>query len=44
MAAISYEARPCSSNHILRANIAGAISPAQIEFIQKLKMIKIWRI
>ncbi len=39
MPEISYEARPLFVEPYLRANIAGAISPAQIEFIQKLKMV-----
>jgi uncharacterized protein (TIGR02466 family) len=39
MAAISYEVRPLFVEPLFRANIAGAISSTQIEFIQKLKMV-----
>ncbi len=39
MTAVSYEVRPLFAEPFLRANIAGAISPSQIEFIQQLKMV-----
>jgi uncharacterized protein (TIGR02466 family) len=39
MTAVSYEIRPLFAEPFLRANIAGAISPGQIEFIQRLKMV-----
>src|ERR1700722_10425843 len=39
MPAISYEVRPLFVEPFLRASIAGAISPQQIEFIQKLRMV-----
>jgi uncharacterized protein (TIGR02466 family) len=39
MAEISYEVRPMFAEPLFRANILGAISPSQIEFIQKLKMV-----
>lgn len=35
----SYEARPLFAEPYFRANIAGSITPAQIEFIQNLKMV-----
>jgi uncharacterized protein (TIGR02466 family) len=35
----SYEARPLFAEPFFRANIAGSISPSQIAFIQKLKMV-----
>jgi uncharacterized protein (TIGR02466 family) len=40
MAAISYEVRPLFVEPFLRASIAGAISPEQIEFIKNLKMTR----
>jgi uncharacterized protein (TIGR02466 family) len=39
MPAISYEVRPLFVEPFFRANIAGAITPQQIEFIQKLRMV-----
>ena len=39
MPAISYEVRPLFVEPFFRANISGAISPSQIEFIQNLKMV-----
>jgi uncharacterized protein (TIGR02466 family) len=39
MSAISYEVRPLFVEPFFRANIAGAITPQQIEFIQKLRMV-----
>jgi uncharacterized protein (TIGR02466 family) len=39
MPAISYEVRPLFVEPFLRGNIAGAISPQQIEYIQKLRMV-----
>jgi uncharacterized protein (TIGR02466 family) len=39
MPEISYEVRPLFVEPFMRANIAGAISPAQIKFIQGLKMV-----
>jgi uncharacterized protein (TIGR02466 family) len=39
MPVTSYEARPLFAEPLFRANIAGSISPSQIAFIQKLKMV-----
>jgi len=39
MSAISYEVRPLFVEPFFRANIAGAITPQQIQFVQKLKMV-----
>ena len=39
MSVVSYEVRPLFVEPFFRANIAGAIRPAQIEFIQRLKMV-----
>jgi uncharacterized protein (TIGR02466 family) len=39
MAVVSYEVRPLFVEPYFRANIASAITPAQIEFVQSLKMI-----
>src|ERR1700733_11195190 len=39
MAVVSHEVHPLFVEPYFRANIAGAISPAQIAFIQKLKMV-----
>lgn len=39
MTVISHEVHPLFVEPYLRANIAGAISPRQIEFIQNLKMV-----
>jgi uncharacterized protein (TIGR02466 family) len=39
MSAISYEVRPLFVEPFFRANIADAITPQQIQFIQKLKMV-----
>lgn len=36
---VSYDVRPLFVEAIFRANIADAISPAQIEFVKQLKMI-----
>ena len=35
----TYEARPLFAEPVFRANIAGSITPAQIAFIQNLKMV-----
>jgi len=40
MAAFSHEVHPLFVEPYFRANIAGAISPLQVEFIQNLKMVK----
>ena len=39
MTVVSHEVLPLFVEPLFRANIAGAISPQQIEFIQKLKMV-----
>jgi uncharacterized protein (TIGR02466 family) len=39
MAVVSYEVRPLFAEPYFRANIASVITPAQIEFVQRLKMI-----
>lgn len=40
MAVVSYEVRPLFVEPLFRANIASAITPAHIEFVQSLKMIE----
>ncbi len=40
MAAISHEVHPLFVEPYFRANIAGAISPQQVEFIRNLKMVR----
>lgn len=40
MAAVTHEVHPLFVEPYLRANIAGAISPQQIEFIKNLKMVR----
>ncbi len=44
MTVASHEVFPLFVEPYFRASIAGAITPAQIEFIQRLKMVNIWRI
>lgn len=39
MAVVSYDVRPLFVEPYFRANIASAVTPAQIEFVQSLKMI-----
>jgi len=39
MPVVSHEVHPLFAEPYFRANIAGSITPAQIEFIQKLKMV-----
>jgi uncharacterized protein (TIGR02466 family) len=39
MTVVSHEVLPLFVEPLFRANIAGAISPQQIEFVQKLKMV-----
>ena len=39
MAVVSHEVHPLFAEPYFRANIAGSITPAQIAFIQGLKMV-----